>query len=158
VLVTIKVAFGEQSLLRLLNWLADENRRILQAHPDLPGLYESGVYYEREKRETWCDYLMMLAQGHEDCDGLSAARAGELMARGAAALQPGDGGYREAKALGLTSIRAECIMTTRVKPGESGLYHCVTAYKVGANVYRDDPSARLGMLDGRRRRKNRSRR
>ena len=154
----MKLAFGEGALLRLLNWLAQENARIFKVHPDLPGLYESGVVYDRERRETWCDYLALLAQGREDCDGLAAARAGELVARGAAALQPGDGGYREAKALGLTTIKAEPILTTRVRPGDSGLYHCIVRYWVGADRYTDDPSARLGMLDGRRARRRRRRR
>src|SRR5688500_19684237 len=51
----------------------------------LPLLYDAGVVYRRELDETWCDFLNMLAQGHEDCDGLAAARAGELLARGWAA-------------------------------------------------------------------------
>ena len=72
-LITMKLAFGEQSTLRLLNWLADENARLIEfcdeqydegKRPDLlPCLYESGVVYRREKRETWCDYLALLAQG-----------------------------------------------------------------------------------------------
>lgn len=149
----MKLAFGEQALLRLLNHLAQENKRILRTNPDLPLLYDSGVYYQNEERETWCCYLSMLAQGHEDCDGLSAARAGELMARGARALRPGDGGYKAARRRGLKSIPAEVYMTTRVPEGRTGLYHCVVKYKVGGRIYRDDPSARLGMLDPERRRR-----
>ena len=144
-LITLKVAFGEQAILRILNFLAKEDARIFRRYPDLPGLYESGVFYKRETRETWCDYLALLAQGHEDCDGLSAARAGELMARGWRALAPSDPGYRAARRLRLRSIPAEVFMTTRVRPGESGMYQCVTRYRVADRMYRDDPSARLGM-------------
>lgn len=150
-LITMKLAFGEQSILRLLRWLGQENARILRAQPELPGLYESGIYYQVEKRETWCDYLAMLIQGHEDCDGLSAARMGELIARGASALQPGDGGFRQARKLKLTSVPAEPYLTTRARQGQSGMYHCITRYRVGDRFYLDDPSARLGMLDRRRR-------
>jgi len=146
----MRLSFGVQPVLRLLNWLAQENRRILIQQPDLPGLYDSGVVYRREAEETWCDYLLMLAQGWEDCDGLSAARAGEIMARGAAALQPGDQGFAEARRLAPgTPIKAGVYMTTRVPRGATGLYHCVTRYQIGNTIYRDDPSARLGMHDGR---------
>ena len=68
--IAVKLAFDEQAALRLLNWLAQENARLLRARPELPLLYDSGVVYRRETDETWCDYLNMLAQGHEDCDGL----------------------------------------------------------------------------------------
>lgn len=149
-LITMKLAFGEQSIVRLANWLASENARIFRRYTDLPSLYESGVVYKREKRETWCDYFTLLAQGHEDCDGLAAARAGELIAFGHRRLQPGDDGYREARRLRLETIPAEVMMTTRVEPGDSGLYHCIVRYRVGDRVYTDDPSARLGMLDRRR--------
>ena len=91
--VSVKLAFDEQAAVRLLNWLARENATILRARPDLPGLYASGVRYKREPDEIWCDYLTLLAMGHEDCDGLAAARAGELLARGGTALLPTDGGY-----------------------------------------------------------------
>jgi len=145
--IAVKLTFDERAALRLLNWLAKENARILQRRPDLPGLYESGVYYARERGETWCDYINMLARGHEDCDGLAAARAGELMARGARALQPGDGGYREARRRNLRSIPAQTMLRTRTRKGKPGLYHVVVRYRVAGRWYRDDPSARLGMYD-----------
>jgi hypothetical protein len=99
--------------------------------------------------ETWCDYLNMLAQGHEDCDGLAAARAGELLARGAGALRPGEEGYAEARRAGLSTIPAEVMLTTRSRPEAPGLYHCIVRYRVGRTWLRDDPSARLGMHGGR---------
>ena len=141
--VCLKLAFAERTALRLLNWLAEENARILRVRPDLPGLYEAGVRYEREPNEVWCDYLTLLAVGHENCDGLSAARAGELLARGGRALSPTDGGYRRGRRL--RSIPAEVLLLTRSGRLEPGQYHCIVRYRVGKRWYRDDPSARLGM-------------
>lgn len=144
--VCMKLAFDEHAALRLLNWLAQENARILKARPDLPGLYASGVRYQREPDEVWCDYLSMLAVGHEDCDGLAAARAGELIARGGAALDPRDGGYQRGRRL--RSIEAQVLLLTKSSRLQPGLYHCIVRYRVGGRWYRDDPSARLGMPTG----------
>jgi hypothetical protein len=143
--IAVKLAFDERGAVRLLNWLARENAIILRAQPDLPGLYASGVVYRREKDETWCDYINLLAEGHEDCDGLAAARAGELLARGAQALSTSDGGYAEARRRRLKSIHAEVFLRTRAPEGQPGLYHCLVRYRVGDRWYEDDPSARLGM-------------
>jgi len=145
--IAVKLAFDERGALRLLNWLARENARILRERPELPGLYDSGVVYRREVDETWCDYINLLAQGWEDCDGLAAARAGELLARGVQALRPRDPGFRAAKRLRLTTVQAEVMLRTRARPDEIGLYHCIVRYRVGRRWYRDDPSARLGMYD-----------
>lgn len=146
--ITLKLGFAEAGFVRLLNWLAKENARLLRDRTDLPSLYTSGVVYKREKRETWCDIINAFSQGWEDCDGLAAWRAGELLARGHRALRPGDGGYRAAKKRRLKRIPAEVLLRTRSKAGESGLYHCIVRYRVGRKWYRDDPSARLGMYDG----------
>ena len=143
--IAVKLAFDEQAALRLLNWLAQENALLLRARPELPLLYDSGIVYRRETDETWCDYLNMLAQGHEDCDGLAAARAGELIARGHRALGPTDGGHRAAKRLRPRSIEAQVLLLTRGQPDRPGLYHCIVRYRVAGRWYRDDPSARLGM-------------
>lgn len=152
-IVRIKLAFGEQALLRLANgFLVPENVIEIRNNPKLPTLYESGMRYARERVETWCDYLSALAQGVEDCDALSAMRAADLVARPRQALQPGDDGFREYVAAGRpASLRAEVMMTTRVPRGSSGTYHCVTRYMINGTWYRDDPSARLGMYDRRRR-------
>ena len=147
--IAVKLAFDERAALRLLNWLARENDILLRAQPDLPLLYDSGVTYRRETDETWCDFLNMLAQGHEDCDGLAAARAGELIARGWKALRPGDDGHAEAERARPTTIEAEVMLTTRSSPDDTGLYHCIVRYRVGGRWLRDDPSARLGMNGGR---------
>ena len=147
--IAVKLSFDERAALRLLNWLAQENAIILRAQPDLPLLYDSGVLYRREVDETWCDFLNMLAQGHEDCDGLAAARAGELLARGWRALRPGDQGFVEGQREKPMSIPAEVMLTTRSRADEPGLYHCVVRYRIGSTWFRDDPSARLGMNGGR---------
>lgn len=143
--IAVKLAFDERAALRLLNWLAQENARLLEERPELPLLYDSGVVYQRENDETWCDFINMLAQGCEDCDGLAAARAGELMARGWQALRPGDAGYELARRGNLKRLRAEVLLRTNATADEPGLYHCIVRYKVGDQWHRDDPSARLGM-------------
>ena len=147
--IAVKLAFDERAALRLLNWLAQENAILLRAQPDLPLLYDSGITYRREPDETWCDFLNMLVQGHEDCDGLAAARAGELIARGWRALRPGDEGYELAQQLRPASLRAEVMLTTRSEPDNPGLYHCIVRYPLDGHWFRDDPSARLGMHRGR---------
>ena len=143
--IAVKLAFDEGGAVRLLNWLAHENAIILRARPDLPGLYAAGVRYEREQDEVWCDYLNLLAAGHEDCDGLAAARAGELLARGHRALSQRDPGYAEARRRRLDSIPAEVLLLTTSSTHQPGQYHCIVRYRVGGTWHRDDPSARLGM-------------
>lgn len=145
--IRVNLSFRESGAVSLLNWLARENARQLRDDPELPGLYESGARYYRETEETWSDYRNMLAQGWEDCDGLAAARAGELIARGYRALHPGEGGYRVARILRLRTIKAEVFLRTRTPEGRPGLYHCLVRYLVDGRWYYDDPSARLGMLD-----------
>ena len=144
--ITVALTFNERDAVSLLNWLARCNARLLRERPSLPFLYAANVHYEREEVETWSDFIQLLAQGWEDCDALAAARAGELIARGWKALSPKDPGYAAAKAANLTSIPAEVALTTQLRPGEHGLYHCVVRYVVAGTVWFDDPSARLGML------------
>ena len=151
--VVLKIAFDEPELLRLLQFVAEANGRLLgdrlrQGIP-LPLLYDSGVLYGMEKEETWGDALSALTQGWEDCDGLAAWRVGELLAHGANALAPGEGGYRAAQRQGLDSIPAQVLFTTRSSPRNPGQYHCIARYWVDGREYRDDPSARLGMIRGR---------
>lgn len=147
--IALQLAFEEAAFVRLLNWLAHENAILLKERPELPLLYDSRVRYAREDDETWCDYINMLTRGQEDCDGLAAARAGELLARGYHALSPGDGGYELATRLKLKTIPALVYLRTRSREGETGLYHCLVRYTVAGQVYEDDPSARLGMHGGR---------
>jgi len=143
------VAFDENEAVSLLNWLTRHNARLLASNSSYPLLYDANVEYRREEIETWLDVPNLLMQGHEDCDGLAAYRAGELLARGWRALRSGEGGYAAARELRPASIKAEVVLTTRLAPGENGLYHCIVRYEVDGRVYWDDPSARLGMLDTR---------
>ena len=147
--IKVALTFNERDAVSLLNWLARCDARLIRDQPKLPRLYDSRVRYEREEEETWSDYIQLLAQGHEDCDALAAARAGELLARGWTALSPEDPGYAQAKASRLTTIPAEVALTTQVRQGSHGLYHCVVRYVVNGTVWFDDPSARLGMLEER---------
>ena len=144
--ITVALTFNERDAVSLLNWLARCNARLLRERPRLPLLYRTSVRYGREEEETWSDFIQLLAQGWEDCDALAAARAGELIARGWRALSPRDPGYAAAKAANLTSIPSEVALTTQVRQGSHGLYHCVVRYVVNGTVWFDDPSARLGML------------
>ena len=145
--ITVALTFNERDAVSLLNWLARCNARLLRERPSLPLLYATSVRYAREEVETWSDFIQLLAQGWEDCDALASARAGELIARGWRALSPSDPGYAAAKAAGLSTIPAEVALTTSLRPGEHGLYHCVVRYVVVGTAWYDDPSARLGMLD-----------
>lgn len=147
--IVMRCTFNEREAVSLLCWLSRANSRLLGERPDLPSLYESGVVYEREEQETWCDVVQLYAQRWEDCDGLAAARAGELIARGVRAMRPDEPGYAAAREEGLGSIPAEVCLTTRVQPGEHGQYHCIVVYRIMGRTYWDDPSARLGMLDDR---------
>lgn len=182
--IAVQLAFNEDAALRLLNWLADENALILTMYdqraartgePSLPGIYESGVRYEREKGEIWGDVLNTYMNGIEDCDALAAIRSGELMARGWRALRPdwrtlqaqgyqlsqdapvrypGDEGYALAMQVRPEKIYSEVYLKTNADHGKPGLYHCVTRYfitdpRTGIEYeFHDDPSARLGMLGG----------
>ncbi|MFZ5480637.1 MAG: hypothetical protein ACOZNI_27995 [Myxococcota bacterium] len=147
--ITVALTFNERDAVSLLNWLARCNARLLRERPSLPLLYATSVRYAREEEETWSDYIQLLAQGWEDCDALASARAGELIARGWRALSPRDPGYTEARAARLESIPAEVALTTHVREGGHGLYHCIVRYVVNGSVWFDDPSARLGMLEER---------
>lgn len=147
--ITVALSFEEGAAVRLLNWLARENALIMRSDPAVPLLYTTSIIYLRETEELWSDAYATLAQGHEDCDALSAYRCGELLAHGWKALNPdhGDHGARAARAMRLKSIKAQCVMRTRKDRGyiNGGLYHCIVKYEVGGRTYYDDPSARLGM-------------
>ena len=166
--ITLGVAFDERLFPTLLNVLARQNYRI-HFEQRLPMLYRAGIRYQREDEELWLDVINTYAQGHEDCDGLSACRAGEIMAYGWRALDPeylaptdlvlkqhmatrSTGrflrtGFADAKRLGLRRIPAEVFLSTRTEPGQGGLFHCLVRYRVNGRWFEDDPSARLGMYD-----------
>lgn len=112
-------------------------------HPKAPLLYKSGIVYERDPKrcarrgqcvsELWLDYPSMLRRGAEDCDGLSAALAGELRARAPNSVGPN---VRPAAAVRLKTTRTP------------GLWHAVVVDLATGEVF--DPSRKLGMGRGRR--------
>ena len=140
--IRLHLSAGEQQSVRLLNWLAWWNAGVLRSLPQLPLLYQSGAFYQREAEETWSDVFNLYLQGWEDCDALAAARAGELQARGYKALAADEPGAAEARAQRLDRIDADVVLRTR----NSQLYHCICRYRIGSHTYYDDPSARLGMF------------
>ena len=100
-----------------------------------PGIYESGVYYQTEgSPELWWDVDEILAQGHDDCEGLAAYRAGELLLRG-----------HKARVWTRNVPSADVLMGGR-GDSRSRLFHAVTRVELpGGKVAWDDPSMRLGM-------------
>ena len=62
--------------------IARHNARRIESQ-GLPRLYDSGVFYETEgSPELWWDAEEILRVGHDDCEGLAAYRAGELITAG----------------------------------------------------------------------------
>ena len=102
----------------------------------LPCLYKSGVRYKTEgSPEKWWDAKEILRHGHDDCEGLAAYRAGELILEGIDAKvwtrlipKPGTGGP------GLPGQK---------KTGR--LFHALVRVDTPTGPQYDDPSARLGM-------------
>lgn len=154
--ILLKLVHNERYNVALLNGLARHNAALMGDRPDLPLLYESGVVYRRERIETWSDVVWTYRQGWEDCDALSAIRAGELIARGGQAMRPGDAGYERCHRL--KAIHAEVFLETPIETPENGpgTYHCVTRYQAvlpgrarpDLPWFVDDPSLRLGMRGG----------
>lgn len=67
----------------LLDSLVALNVTYLRHHPQAPGLYDSGVRYQREPRgyEQWMTIPMVLKQRHADCEDLAAYRCAWLIER-----------------------------------------------------------------------------
>lgn len=114
--------------------IADHNaRRILSQ--GLPRLYESGVVYKTEgSPERWWDAEEILANGHDDCEGLAAYRAGELLA---------DDVVRDARVW--TRLIQKPPDANGVRRG-GRIFHAMTQIRTkdGRLIY-DDPSVTLGM-------------
>lgn len=118
-------------------------RRIREKN--LPPLYKSGVKYKVEgSPELWWDAEEILRNGHDDCEGLAAYRAGELLAKGF-----------DARVYTRLVKHPSKEMGGSGKPGGGRLFHAVTKVYTnpagervlapdGTPVY-DDPSKRLGM-------------
>lgn len=141
--IVMDIKGNPRAWLELLEALVRINEGILQDEPDFPALYGSGVRYQREIEERFVDVAGVLRDGIEDCDSLSAWRCAEFRVRGWLALLPSHPGYREAKRMRLRSIRSQVFLR---RPKNDNLYHALVVYRVGTEIYEDDPSARLGML------------
>lgn len=65
-----------------LEGLARLGEAVYRDDPTAPSIYDGGVRYRREPRETWRHARQVLTEGWGDCEDLAAARVGELRARG----------------------------------------------------------------------------
>ena len=98
--------------------------KYLQAHPEVPGIYESGVRYEEEPpgQEDWQDIPTCLRMRVGDCEDLACWRAAEYRVR--------------------HGIMAVPVFTCKRKPNGGYLYHITVRLPDGRI---EDPSRRLGM-------------
>lgn len=122
----VGAATSERELQAAMDALVAINRSQLESG-DIPPLYESGVVYERETRaappvgvERFQSARDCYLLGHADCDGLAPWLAAEYQLEG-------------------TDCRARVVRSRGVG------YHVLVEFEDGT---REDPSAKLGMLDG----------
>lgn len=116
-----------ETLLRLIDVLAESGYQAIREGQNIPPLYHSGIYYKTCvplnscQWDTWKDAVEVARDGHGDCKDLVAYRIAELRARGIAA-RP----------------LAEIDMNSAGIP----LYHFTL---VRADGTKEDPSVLLGM-------------
>lgn len=122
--------------------IARHNARRIR-EKNLPPLYKSGVKYKTEgSPELWWDAEEILAHGHDDCEGLAAYRAGELINLGYDARVYTRLVQKPTKAMGGSGKGGRLFhAVTRAYTGPDG---APLLAQDGTPVY-DDPSARLGM-------------
>lgn len=113
--------------------IARHNTRLIREGWNIPPLYTSGIVYRAEgSPERWLDAPAMLDQGHDDCEGLSAYRAGEITAR--------EDLY--------AGVWTRLVQNPDAFGGSGGgrTFHAVTrAVDRNGQEHFDDPSALLGM-------------
>ena len=117
--------------------IARHNAQRMLIHK-LPPLYSSGVKYKPEGTpELWLDAEEIVAQGHDDCEGLAAYRAGELL----------NEGYDARVWTRLITRPSRAMGGSGGRPPGSRLFHAVTQVRddQGKPIGYDDPSQRLGM-------------
>lgn len=75
---------GQPEMFKTLMSMARYNAAYYRSHPDLPLLYDTDVYYEKEPigEEDWQTAPINRLRGKGDCEDLGADRLGELWARG----------------------------------------------------------------------------
>lgn len=115
-------------LAELLEALVKMDVLCFETYPQLPGIYASGVYYQREPRgeENWQTVLALYRQGFGDCEDLASGLTAEKRVR-----------------QGRAGVRAGFFY--RKRPDGGTLYHIQQMSESGR--LEDDPSARLGMME-----------
>lgn len=115
-------------LAELLETLVKMDEICFLKYPSLPGVYASGVYYQREPRgeENWQTVLALYRRGFGDCEDLASALTAEKRIRG-----------------GRPGVKAGFFY--RRRPDGGTLYHIQQMNESGR--MEDDPSARLGMME-----------
>lgn len=111
---------SQKSILILLNALVAINMEWLKAHPRTPGLYQSGIRYERENVEVWQAIPQLLASKRGDCEDLACYLTAELRMKG---------------------VMAKPFLKSK-RVGNFTLFHVVVMLPDGRIL---DPSKRLGM-------------
>lgn len=101
---------------------------------EIPSLYKSGVVYKVEgSPEIWKDARETLIDGHDDCEGLAAYRAGDLLLDHDTLAQ-----------VWTRQISRPEAFPSGTKPAR--LFHAVTRFEdAQGKIQFDDPSRRLGM-------------
>jgi hypothetical protein len=110
--------------------IARHNARMIE-QMGLPKLYDSKVRYQTEGPEKWWDAPEIIMQGHDDCEGLAAYRAGELRLDG-----------HDARVWTRLIHKPSKVMGGSGKDGR--LFHAITRvdFPNGTHAY-DDPSTRV---------------
>lgn len=125
------------------NAIARHNARQIKARK-LPSLYSSKIRYKPEgSPEQWLDAQEIVLRGADDCEGLSAYRAGELLAAGEIQM---DGRLHKVADAGVYVRKIEVPTELMGGSGSGRLFHALTRMTTrDGKVGYDDPSARLGM-------------
>ena len=115
---------SHKALFVMLRCLTEINELYLQAHPETPPLYRSGVRYMEEPpgQEDWQDIPITLQMGLADCEDLVCWRVAELRVR--------------------AGINAKPVFKAFPRANGSMLYHILVEYPDGTI---EDPSRILGM-------------
>lgn len=122
--ISFNIPASRATLAAALEGLTGTNFVLLSRAKRVPGIYMSGVRYQREPRgrEVWQTFDQIIRAGVGDCEDLAAWRAAELRMAG---------------------IPARAVA---VRTGPK-MFHAVVRYPDGRI---EDPSAKLGMRKPRR--------
>lgn len=78
---------SDESVQTLLDALTAINVVFLKSHGSVPGIFESGVRYKRERRgsEEWLTIPIVIQRGYGDCEDLACWLAASYRCNGVAA-------------------------------------------------------------------------